>query len=93
MQLSIYALAAHEVFDWNPLRLTYYNLQTNQTVSAARDDKKLDKVRAEIQEAAADIRAGKFPAKPGFWCKYCDFESICPAREQGTAASASGEDS
>jgi DNA helicase-2/ATP-dependent DNA helicase PcrA len=92
LQLSVYALAAREVFDWNPARLTFYNLQTNQAVSAARDDKKLNKVRAEIQEAAADIRAGKFPPKPGFWCKFCDYESICPAREQGAAASASGEE-
>jgi DNA helicase-2/ATP-dependent DNA helicase PcrA len=92
LQLSVYALAAREVFDWNPARLTFYNLQTNQAVSATRDDKKLNKVRSEIQEAAADIRAGKFPPKPGFWCKFCDFESICPAREQGAAASASGEE-
>jgi DNA helicase-2/ATP-dependent DNA helicase PcrA len=92
LQLSVYALAAREVFDWNPTRLTFYNLQTNQAVSATRDDKKLNKVRSEIQEAAADIRAGKFPPKLGFWCKFCDFESICPAREQGAGASASGEE-
>jgi DNA helicase-2/ATP-dependent DNA helicase PcrA len=92
LQLSAYALAAREMFDWNPLRFTFYNLQTNQAVSATRDDKTLNKVRAEIQEAAADIRAGKFPPKPGYWCKFCDYESICPAREQGAAASASGED-
>jgi len=92
LQLSVYALAAHEMFDWNPLRLTFYNLQTNQTASASRDDKTLNKVRAEIQEAAADIRAGNFPAKPGYSCKYCDYESICPAREQGGAASSSGEE-
>ena len=88
----MYAFAAREVFDWNPSRLTLYFLRTNQAVSATRDDKKLNKVRSEIQEAAADIRAGEFPAKPGFWCKSCDYESICPAREQGAAASASGEE-
>ncbi len=92
LQLSVYALAAREVFDWNPARLTFYNLQTNQSVSAVRDDKKLNKVRAEIQEAAADIRAGKFPPKTGYWCKFCDYESICPAREQGAAAGVSGEE-
>jgi DNA helicase-2/ATP-dependent DNA helicase PcrA len=92
VQLSVYALAAREVFDWNPARLTLHFLQTNQPVSATRDEKQLKKVRAEIQEAAADIRAGSFPAKPGFSCRYCDFESICPAREQGAAASASGEE-
>jgi DNA helicase-2/ATP-dependent DNA helicase PcrA len=92
VQLSAYALAAREVFDWNPARLTLHFLQTNQAVSATRDEKQLTKVRAEIQEAAADIRAGDFPAKPGFSCRFCDYESICPAREQGAAASASGED-
>jgi DNA helicase II / ATP-dependent DNA helicase PcrA len=92
LQLSAYALAAREVFDWNPARLTFYNLRTNQAVSTTRDDKKLNKVRAEIQEAAADIRAGNFPANRGFWCKSCDYKSICPAREQGSAASAVGDE-
>jgi ATP-dependent DNA helicase UvrD/PcrA len=92
VQLSVYALAAKEVFDWNPARLTLYFLQTNHAVSATRDDKKLNKVRSEIQEAAADVRAGEFLAKPGFRCRTCDYECICPAREQGAAASASGED-
>jgi DNA helicase II / ATP-dependent DNA helicase PcrA len=92
LQLSVYALAATELFDWNPARLTFYNLQTNDVASAGRDEKKLKKVRAEIQEAAADIRAGEFPPKLGFACRYCDFKSICPAQEQGAAASASGEE-
>ncbi len=92
IQLSVYALAAREVFDWNPARLTLHFLQNNHPVSATRDEKQLKKVRAEIQEAAADIRAGEFPAKPGFACRFCDYESICPAQEQGAAASASGEE-
>ena len=92
VQLSVYALAAREVFDWNPARLTLHYLQNNRAVSTMRDEKQLKKVRAEIQEAAADIRAGDFPANPGFACKYCDYVSICPAREQGAAASASGEE-
>ena len=92
VQLSAYALAAREIYDWNPVRLTLHFLQTNQAVSSTRDDKQLKKVREEIQEAAADIRAGEFPAKPGFACRFCDYESVCPAREQGAAASASGEE-
>ncbi|HEY2645563.1 MAG TPA: PD-(D/E)XK nuclease family protein, partial [Candidatus Acidoferrales bacterium] len=92
IQLSVYALAAREVFEWNPARLTLHYLQSNKPVNATRDEKQLKKVRAEIQEAAADIRAGEFPAKPGFPCRFCDYESICPAREQGAAASSSGEE-
>jgi ATP-dependent DNA helicase UvrD/PcrA len=92
VQLSAYALAAREVFEWNPARLTLHFLQTNQPVCATRDEKQLKKLCDQIQEAAADIRAGEFPAKPGFACKFCDYESICPAREQGAATSASGEE-
>ena len=92
VQLSAYALAAREVFDWNPARLTLHFLQSNHPISATRDDKQLKKVREQIQEAAADIRAGEFPAKAGFACKYCEYDSVCPARQQGAAASASGEE-
>ncbi len=92
VQLSAYALAAREYFDWNPARLTLFYLQSNEGVSATRDEKQLNKLRAEIQTAAADIRAGEFPAKSGFACRSCEYVSICPAREQGAAASASGEE-
>jgi DNA helicase-2/ATP-dependent DNA helicase PcrA len=92
VQLSAYALAARDYFDWSPARLTFHYLQTDVGVSTTREDKQLKKFCSEIQEAAADIRAGEFPAKPGFACKFCDYESICPAREQGAAASASGEE-
>jgi ATP-dependent DNA helicase UvrD/PcrA len=91
-QLGAYALAAREYFDWNPARLTLFYLQSNEGVSTTRDEKQLKKLRDQIQEAAADIRAGEFPAKPGFACRYCDFVSICPVQEQGAAASASGEE-
>jgi len=92
VQLGAYALAAREVFDWNPSKLTFYFLQTNRGVSTSRDEKQLKKLRSEIQEAAADIRAGEFHAKPGFACRFCDYESVCPAREQGAVASACGEE-
>jgi DNA helicase II / ATP-dependent DNA helicase PcrA len=92
VQLSAYALAAREVFDWNPARLTLFYLQTNDSVSTTRDEKQLTNLLNEIQQASADIRAGEFPAKCGYACRTCDFDPICPAREQGTAASASGED-
>lgn len=85
LQLSVYALAAHEVLDVTPVRLIYYNLQTNECVSASRDAKQLQEVRGTIQEVAADIRAREFPARPGFVCKNCEFRFICPAHEAGLA--------
>ncbi len=82
LQLSLYALAAREVLDYNPVRLVFYNLQTNEAVSTSREEKQLNKARADVQEVAADIRAGKFPVKPGFACRSCEYRPICPAYEK-----------
>jgi DNA helicase-2/ATP-dependent DNA helicase PcrA len=82
LQLSLYALAAREVLELNPVRLVFYNLQTNEPVATTRDEKQLDQAREIVQEVAADIRAGQFPAKPGYLCRSCDFQPLCPAHEQ-----------
>jgi len=92
LQLSVYAIAAREVFGWNPARLTFYNLQTGQAASATREAKQLERVEGEIQDAAADIRTGHFPPRVGFWCRSCEYESLCPAREQGAAAAVPSDD-
>jgi DNA helicase II / ATP-dependent DNA helicase PcrA len=82
LQLSLYALAAKEIFEWNPVRLVFYYLQTNQTQATTRDAKQLDEAQKIVLEAAADIRAGEFPPKPGFVCRSCAYKPICPAHEE-----------
>jgi DNA helicase-2/ATP-dependent DNA helicase PcrA len=92
LQLSVYALAAREVLDVTPVRLIYYNLQNNQCVSAARDEKQLQEVRGTIQEVACDIRAREFPARPGYICKNCEFRFLCPAHESRMARDQTSDD-
>ena len=46
-------------------------------VLAARSGQELEQVAT-----AADIRAGQFPAKPGFICRSCAYRPICPAHEE-----------
>ncbi|HWY08990.1 MAG TPA: ATP-dependent DNA helicase [Candidatus Acidoferrales bacterium] len=82
LQLSIYALAAKEIFEWNPVRLVFHYLQNNQRQETARDAKQIAEAEATVQETAADIRAGNFPAKPGFFCRSCAYKPICPAHEE-----------
>jgi DNA helicase-2/ATP-dependent DNA helicase PcrA len=82
LQLSLYALAAREVLDLNPVRLTFYNLTTNEPVSVSRDDKQLKEARGKVVETASQIRAGEFAAAAGFYCKNCEFQLLCPAHEQ-----------
>ena len=85
LQLSLYALAIREVLDLEPERLVFYNLTTNEAVVTTRDAKALKKAEESVAEAADLIRAGEFPAKPGFICRYCDYRPICPAHERFVA--------
>jgi DNA helicase II / ATP-dependent DNA helicase PcrA len=82
LQLGVYALAAQEVLDLDPLRLVFYNLMTNEGVAATRDAKALKETREKIAEVADRIRARDFSAKPGFGCGFCDYKPLCPAHEQ-----------
>src|SRR5580693_1402687 len=82
LQLSIYAIATKEIFEWNPVRMVFHYLQDNQRQETTRDAKQLDEALRVVQETAADIRAGEFPPKPGFICRSCAFKPICPAHEE-----------
>ncbi|HEX3372239.1 MAG TPA: PD-(D/E)XK nuclease family protein, partial [Candidatus Acidoferrales bacterium] len=82
LQLSIYALAAVEIFEWNPVRLVFHYLQNNQIQATTRDAKQLLDAEKIVQEVAADIRAGQFPPKPGYQCRNCAYRAICPSHEE-----------
>ncbi|MGC2768429.1 MAG: UvrD-helicase domain-containing protein [Candidatus Acidiferrum sp.] len=82
LQLSIYALAAKEIFEWDPERLVFHYLQDNSTLVTARDGKQISEAEKIIQETASDIRAKHFPTKPGFVCRGCAYRLICPAHEE-----------
>jgi DNA helicase-2/ATP-dependent DNA helicase PcrA len=83
LQLSLYALAAKEIFEWNPVRLVFRYLQNNQVQVTTRDSKQLAEAQALVQETAADIRAGRFPPRPlPSVCRSCAYKPICPAHEE-----------
>jgi len=82
LQLSIYALAAVEIFEWNPVRLVFHYLQNNQIQATTRDAKQLQEAQKIVQEVAADIRACQFPPKPGYQCRNCAYRAICPSHEE-----------
>ena len=88
LQLSIYAIAAKEILELNPVRLVFHYLQNNERQETTRDAKQLAEAQTIVQEAAAEIRAGKFTAKLGFHCRGCSYKPICPAHEEALAAGA-----
>ena len=83
LQLSIYAIAAKEILELNPVRLAFYYLQENKLQETTRDAKQLNQAQKIIQEAAADIRAAAFHPKRHFaTCRSCAYQPICPAFEE-----------
>jgi len=82
LQLSVYAIAAKEIFEWDPVRLVFHYLQNNQIQVTTRDAKQLQKAEQIIQEVASELRAGHFPAKQNFFCRSCAYKPICPAHEE-----------
>jgi DNA helicase-2/ATP-dependent DNA helicase PcrA len=86
LQLSIYAIAAKEILELNPVRLVFHYLQDNSRQETTRSTKQLDEAQEIVQEVAADIRARSFPAKEGFICRSCAYRPICPAHEETLSA-------
>ena len=82
LQLSIYALAARELWGYIPERLVFYNLETSEEVAATRDDRELAQAQDRIAEVARKIAAGEFDPTPGFHCRSCQFRAMCPATEE-----------
>ena len=82
LQLSIYALAAEQKWGYPVDRLIFYNLQENTSVTSHRDPAELDGARNTVKSVAAKIAEGKFEAKVGFYCAFCAYANICPAKEK-----------
>jgi DNA helicase-2/ATP-dependent DNA helicase PcrA len=82
LQLSIYALAAREKWEYQAGHLALYNLGENTTVITERTDAQLREAQLKVESVAANIAAGKFDPKPSFNCRFCAYRSLCPATEK-----------
>jgi RecB family exonuclease len=82
LQLSIYALAAREKWGYRSDHLVLYNLEGNSSVVTRRNDFQLNEAKRRVTEVAGNIAAGKFEAKPGFYCRFCAYRNLCPATEK-----------
>jgi DNA helicase-2/ATP-dependent DNA helicase PcrA len=82
LQLSLYALAAKEAWGLRAERLIFHNLEDNSMVVTTRDDRDLESAKIKVGEAAENIAAGNFDAKPGYHCSFCPYRNLCPATER-----------
>lgn len=78
LQLSIYYLAAWEVWGILPQRLTLYFLLPAQPVTVTRTPADLEATRDRVAAVAGGIRAGAFDPRENRLCEWCDYQSRCP---------------
>lgn len=83
LQMTVYALAATNrgVYHQRPenIILSFYFLQTGEKKKTQRSATDLEKGRQEIAKVGDQINHSDFTAKPGLWCRFCDFRLLCEA--------------
>lgn len=82
-QISYYAIAAKESLGLEPKKLTYYYLEDNKKLTTFRTPEQLFYAKEKAISVIKDITDGKFIAKPGPLCSYCDFKEFCPYASKG----------
>jgi DNA helicase-2/ATP-dependent DNA helicase PcrA len=82
LQLSIYALAAHEKWGYRVGELMFHNLEGNVPVVSKRAEFQLEEARERVRAVARGIAAENFKPKPDFYCNFCAFRGLCPAKEK-----------
>ncbi|MDP9296928.1 MAG: PD-(D/E)XK nuclease family protein [Actinomycetota bacterium] len=78
LQLSMYHLAAKEVWGIEPERLTLYYLLPGQRMSTTRTVQDVDELRRRIATVAERVAAGKFEPRENPLCDWCDYKAMCP---------------
>jgi len=82
LQLSLYAIAAREMWGYDVGPLIFHNLENNVQVVTTRSETQLRAARQSVTDAAEGIAAGRFEAKEGMHCNFCAYRSLCPAQEK-----------
>jgi DNA helicase-2/ATP-dependent DNA helicase PcrA len=82
LQLSIYAMAAREKWGYRVGALVFHNLEGNVPVFSRRTEFQLEQARERVLAVARGIAEGNFKPKPDFYCNFCAFRGLCPAREK-----------
>ncbi len=81
-QLALYALAYEHLFDGLPTSMELRFLTPDVIVGrTVPEQKRMQRARDEIAQAASGIRAGAFPGEPIYRaCRYCPYAGICPLK-------------
>ena len=79
-QLLIYQMAVKQMFQEKAARLTFYYLDSGETLSFLGTEKDLTRLEEKIFATIARIQENNFIPRPSPMCKFCDFKNICEYR-------------
>jgi DNA helicase II / ATP-dependent DNA helicase PcrA len=82
LQLSIYAMAAEQKWGYRVSELVFHNLEGNIPIVSKRTEFQLEQARERVLAVVRGIADGNFKPKPDFYCNFCAFRGLCPAREK-----------
>ncbi len=82
LQLSIYAMAAEQRWGYRVSGLVFHNLEGNIPIISKRTEFQLEQARERVLAVVRGIADGNFKPKPDFYCNFCAFRGLCPAREK-----------
>jgi DNA helicase II / ATP-dependent DNA helicase PcrA len=82
LQLSLYAIAAREKWQYEVGALLFHNMEQNVPVVTTRSESDLIAARNRVEAAAQGIADGIFDPKTGIHCNFCAYRSLCPEKEK-----------
>jgi ATP-dependent DNA helicase UvrD/PcrA len=82
LQLSLYAIAAREKWQYQVGALLFHNMEQNVPVVTTRSESDLIAARNRVEAAAQGIADGIFDPKTGIHCNFCAYRSLCPEKEK-----------
>jgi putative RecB family exonuclease len=83
-QLETHALILSRAGHHRVGKVSYLYLLSGVMHTKELDRKALDKTAWEVLRIAGQIREEKdYPPRPGSACAGCDFQAICPAKDEG----------
>ncbi|MGD9936152.1 MAG: ATP-dependent helicase [Methanoregulaceae archaeon] len=77
IQLNLYALAIFEEFGELPAEAAYLYLKETKYIPYAPTPETVTTFRSRLDEMIGNVLAGKFPSRPSYDCKWCDYREIC----------------
>jgi ATP-dependent DNA helicase UvrD/PcrA len=82
LQLSLYAIAARDKWQYQVGALLFHNMEQNVPVVTTRSESDLIAARNRVEAAAQGIADGIFDPKTGIHCNFCAYRSLCPEKEK-----------